>query len=99
MSGKTFTWKGIKWIADTRKGAPGPNTFNAANVFVKPDGVHMKIEKVNGIWRCATMKTATKLGYGTYRAVIGGYERAEFGLKIQELEAKLAKAKEASIYM
>jgi hypothetical protein len=72
MSTKSFMWKNVKWIAEGRKGAPGPNTYNTANVFLKNDGLHLRIDKVNGVWRCATVKTAVKLGFGEYKCVVKG---------------------------
>lgn len=67
---QNFTWKGYSWVSRNRIGSPGPNTYSNTNIFVKTDGLHMKITKLGGIWKCADVRTTKRLGYGTYRFVL-----------------------------
>ena len=72
MNIKSFNWKNYDWIVDSYRGGPGPNIFDTANVFVKADGLHLRINKINKMWRCSTVRAAKPLKYGMYRCVIQG---------------------------
>ena len=72
MTLKYFSWRGYGWVVSSYKGGPGSNTYSTDNAFIKDDGLHLKVSKSGGIWKCAELGSTIKLGYGTYRCVIQG---------------------------
>jgi hypothetical protein len=67
----TIAWKGYTWTLKSATGAgPGPNNWNAGNVFVDANGfLHLKItyNAGAGAWDCAELYTTSNLGFGTYQ--------------------------------
>lgn len=61
------SFAGYDWEVRTYGGGPGPNTWDAANVFVDGAGLHLRIAQVNGVWSCAEVIMTGALGFGTYR--------------------------------
>lgn len=72
FSGRTWA---IKRTGDepTDRVGPGPNFWsnNPSVVNVAPDGLHLKITQVNGLWQCGEIYLLQSLGYGTYTMRIG----------------------------
>jgi hypothetical protein len=52
---------------------PGPNFWSGdpSVVSVASDGLHLKINKINGVWQCAELYLLQSLGYGTYTVQVG----------------------------
>ena len=69
---RPFQWKGMTWIIDNYSGGPGPNNFSSANVSLQSDGVHMKVNKRNGKWYCASIQSVLPVSYGTYKCTYKG---------------------------
>ncbi len=73
---KTIEFSGYTWLV-TESGklsAPGPNFWNAQNVWVDDKGLlHLKITKDNnGLWHCAELRTLEKFGLGEYEFWVEG---------------------------
>jgi len=64
-----YPW-GIKMTGDDPSDHfdPGPNFWSndPSVVYVATDGLHLKINQINGIWQCAEVYLTKSLGYGTY---------------------------------
>lgn len=47
---------------------PGPNYWsnNSSVVKTAPDGLHLKISRIDNLWRCGEVYLLQSLGYGTY---------------------------------
>ena len=64
-----YTWN-IKTTGNTQGDQfdPGPNFWSSdpSVVNVAPDGLHLKINQINGEWKCAEVSLTKSLGYGTY---------------------------------
>jgi len=73
---QTVAWKGYTWIIKSATSVgPGPNNWNATNVFVDANGyLHLKItcNNISGKWDCAELYTTNNLGFGTYQWQIEG---------------------------
>lgn len=56
---------------------PGPNFWpnDPSVVDVAPDGLHLKITQINGIWQSGEVYLLNSLGYGTYTVQLGSYLR------------------------
>ena len=69
--GNSVTWKGYTWsIKSASEAGPGPNNWNASNVFVDAKGfLHLQItsNSTSGKWYCAELYTTNNLGFGTYQ--------------------------------
>ena len=67
----TVVWKGYTWTIKSAIGAgPGPNNWNANNVFVDANGyLHLLINynASSGKWDCAEVSTTSSIGFGTYQ--------------------------------
>ncbi len=71
---KTLKFSGFDWkVRGAGKGGPGPNQWDAQNVWLDSQGyLHLKIRKVGAEWRCAELSTTTRQGFGMYSfALIG----------------------------
>lgn len=59
------TFGGLQWQARTAALAgPGPNAWNACQAWLDSDGMHLRLDRVNGVWTSAEVFTTTPLGYG-----------------------------------
>ena len=70
-----FSRWGYTWNIKSGSGmGPGNNTWNAGNVWVEADGIHLQIKynKDTGKWECAEVWTSEKLGFGTYEWEVKG---------------------------
>lgn len=73
----TISFSGYTWnvkSAATPVG-PGPNLWNAGNVYVDNEGsLHLKLAKnaATGKWECAEVSTTEKFGEGTYQWQVEG---------------------------
>jgi hypothetical protein len=45
---------------------PGPNEWAAENVRLDDLGLHLRLDRAGGRWRCAEVRTRRSLGYGDY---------------------------------
>ncbi len=67
FSGRTW---GIKTTGDVPSDQfdPGPNFWSndPSVVNVASDGLHLKINQINGMWQSAEVYLSQSLGYGTY---------------------------------
>lgn len=70
---------GHTWQVRAGSGGPGPNTWDASNVWVDGDGaLHLKIAHVNGAWTSAELETTKRLGFGTYQfQIIGAIDQLD----------------------
>lgn len=56
---------GFDWQARTEaRGGPGPNAWNACQAWLDTDGLHLRLDQVNGVWTSAEVWTTTPVGYG-----------------------------------
>jgi hypothetical protein len=73
LSFSNRTW-GIKMTGNvqTDQFNPGPNFFSndSSVVSVQGDGLHLKINHLNGQWQCGEVYLLQSLGYGIYRAQV-----------------------------
>jgi uncharacterized repeat protein (TIGR02543 family) len=64
-----YTW-GIKTTGSVAGDQfdPGPNFWSndPSVVNVAPDGLHLKINQIDGMWQCGEVYLTQSLGYGTY---------------------------------
>jgi hypothetical protein len=64
----TVQFAGYTWRVRAGSGGPGPNTWDASNVWVDGSGaLHLKIAHANGAWTCAELETTERFGFGTYQ--------------------------------
>lgn len=69
---KTLKFSGYTWeVREQGKSGPGPNYWDARNVWVDRDGnLHLKITRVKGAngdeWHCAELTSTEKFGFGRY---------------------------------
>jgi uncharacterized repeat protein (TIGR03803 family) len=54
---------------------PGPNFWSndPSVVDVAADGLHLKINQINGIWQCGEVYLTQSLGYGTYTVQVASH--------------------------
>jgi hypothetical protein len=68
-----YTW-GIKTTGNVPGDQfdPGPNFWSndQSVVNVAPDGLHLKINEIDGMWQCGEVYLTQSLGYGTYTVQI-----------------------------
>ena len=73
---KTITFSGYTWYVKSGNGmGPGPNNWNANNVFVDALGkLHLQIKysSTTKKWECAEVWTTTNLGFGKYEWCVEG---------------------------
>jgi hypothetical protein len=87
LHARTLEFAGRTWhVRDAAAGAPGPNAWSQDNAWVDELGrLHLRIDRVDGVWRCAEVVLDTPLGAGTYEfRVVGRVDRLDrnvvFGL-------------------
>jgi len=67
MTAGTLDFAGYAWTVRNDSGGPGPNVFDANNVFLDASGnLHLEIAYRNGQWTSAELYTNASLGFGTY---------------------------------
>jgi hypothetical protein len=71
---KTLTFGGHVWtVKSGTKLAPGPNDWDANNVWVDDQGaLHLKITHRGGRWQCAQIVSKDRLGFGRYQFWVVG---------------------------
>lgn len=68
----TVDFAGRTWKVSDRYGAPGPNWFSNACVWVDGNGwLHLQVKKFGTTWHSAEVQTTNTLGYGEYRWYVG----------------------------
>jgi hypothetical protein len=56
---------GLQWQARTQGlSGPGPNVWNACNAWLAMDGLHLRIDRIGGVWTSAEVFTTDLVGYG-----------------------------------
>lgn len=56
---------GLQWRARTQGlSGPGPNVWSACNAWLATDGLHLRIDRIGGVWTSAEVSTAEVVGYG-----------------------------------
>ncbi len=68
----TVDFAGYTWEVRQGGGGPGPNAWNASNVRVDGEGLHLKIANANGAWSCAEVTLTQALGFGRYQFEVTG---------------------------
>lgn len=64
---RDIEFAGYTWAVRDGTGGPGPNVWDAANVWVAADGLHLRIVYANGSWHCAEVVSKQALGFGDYQ--------------------------------
>ena len=67
-----ISFGGFNWQVRSDTGAPGPNSFDPANVSVDKDGLHLRIVQSGGKWTSAELVTTAPIGFGTYQFEVTG---------------------------
>lgn len=56
---------GLQWqVRAQGLSGPGPNIWNACNAWLESDGLHLRIDRVGGVWQSAEVFTTELVGYG-----------------------------------
>lgn len=56
---------GLQWQARAEgRAGPGPNMWAACNAWLAADGMHLRVDRVNGVWSSAEIYTTDLVGYG-----------------------------------
>lgn len=59
---------GYTWTVRSGRGGPGPNTWDARNVWLDAaTNLHLKIAQREGVWSCAEVTMQQRLGFGRYQ--------------------------------
>ncbi len=70
---QTLRFSGYTWQVRNGNGGPGPNNWSGKCVWVDKQGhLHLKIQKIDGVWSCAEIQTNRSLGFGTYTFKVNG---------------------------
>ena len=70
----SVAFSGYTWSVRSEFGGPGPNLFDASNVWVDARGfLHLKISNANGVWTTAEVVSMRSLGFGTYQFQLLGH--------------------------
>lgn len=79
LPAQTLQFSGYEWMVRAGNGGPGPNEWDANNVWVDTDGyLHLKISNNGGQWTCAEVTTTERLGFGRYQfQVIGALDHLD----------------------
>jgi hypothetical protein len=74
FSGRTWGIKSTGNAASDRFD-PGPNFWSndPSVVNVEADGLHLKINRINGMWQCGEVYLLQSLGYGTYTVQVSSH--------------------------
>lgn len=58
---------GLQWKARTQGlSGPGPNVWSACNAWLDTDGMHLRLDRINGVWTSAEVYTTEVMGYGRF---------------------------------
>jgi uncharacterized membrane protein len=58
---------GLTWNArDVGVGGPGPNAWSPCNAWLDSAGMHLRVDRRNGVWTSAEVYTSETLGYGSF---------------------------------
>lgn len=72
-SAATVQFSGYTWEVRQGGGGPGPNSWDARNVWVDANGaMHLRVTKLDGHWACAEVTMTKALGFGTYQFQVQG---------------------------
>lgn len=70
---QTLQFSGYTWQVRNGNGGPGPNNWDGKCVWLDKQGhLHLKIQKIDGVWTCAEIQTNKSLGFGTYTFKVEG---------------------------
>jgi hypothetical protein len=70
---KTLNFGGHTWTVRSGGGGPGPNSWDANNVWLDSSGaLHLKITHAATGWTCAELYTSDRIGFGTYQWFVTG---------------------------
>lgn len=74
LSGRTWGIKTTGTVAGDQFD-PGPNFWSSdpSVVSVEADGLHLKINQINGMWQCSEVYLLESLGYGTYTVQVSSF--------------------------
>jgi hypothetical protein len=69
----TLQFSGYTWEVRQGGGGPGPNHWDARNVWVDANGaLHLLVTQRDGVWTAAEVTMTQRLGFGTYQWQIEG---------------------------
>lgn len=70
---------GHAWIVRSGRGGPGPNAWDAQNVWLDAENhLHLKIASRDGRWSCAEVTMRERLGFGRYEfETVGRLDRLD----------------------
>jgi len=72
-SAATVQFSGYTWEVRQGGGGPGPNSWDARNVWVDANGaMHLRVTQLDGHWACAEVTMTKSLGFGTYQWQVEG---------------------------
>ena len=76
---KEVVFGGFTWTVRSGQGGPGPNTWDARNVWLDAStNLHLKITHRDGQWSCAEVTMERRLGFGRYQfQTIGRIDRLD----------------------
>lgn len=58
-------FSGLQWQARSQGlSGPGPNVWNACNAWLASDGLHLRVDRIGGVWTSAEVFTTSVVGYG-----------------------------------
>ena len=73
VAAKTIHFGGYDWAVRSGHGGPGPNTWDASNVWLDASGaLQLKISHRDGKWACAEVTTQKRMGFGRYQLQVAG---------------------------
>lgn len=71
--GKDIEFAGYSWTVRTGGGGPGPNAWDANNVWLDAaTNLHLKITRRDGKWSCAQVAMLKRLSFGRYEFQVTG---------------------------
>ncbi|MFN8490091.1 MAG: glycoside hydrolase family 16 protein [Caldilineaceae bacterium] len=74
----TIQFAGYSWQVRSDTGDPGPNIWDANNVWVDAQGLHLKLSHVGNQWHAAELYMTSALGFGTYQwQIIGPVDKLD----------------------
>ncbi len=74
LQAKDIQFGGYTWSVRSGRGGPGPNTWDANNVWLdSATNLHLKISQTNGNWSCAEITLQKRLGFGRYEFQTTGW--------------------------
>lgn len=73
VNAATLQFSGYTWEVRQGGGGPGPNNWDARNVWVDANGaMHLKVMQRDGKWTAAEVTMTKALGFGTYQWQVEG---------------------------